>query len=126
MKRDPYLYDTWFDYVRLEEEALGDEADEIDEPQIARVREVYERAIANVPPAPDKRLWRRYIYLWLRYSVFEELTAKDGERARMVLAESRKVVPHGSFTFAKLCVRLHPHTPRGRAAPGRRPCRPLP
>jgi crooked neck len=25
---------------------------------------VYERAIANVPPADEKRYWQRYIYLW--------------------------------------------------------------
>ena len=91
--------------VRLEEEALdAAEPDDLDPDQLARVREVYERAIANVPPAPDKRLWRRYIYLWLRYAVFEELTCRDAERARMVLAECRKVVPHGTFTFAKVWV----------------------
>ena len=62
VKRDPYLYDAWFDFVKLEEEALGEyEPDEAaDESALARVREAYERAIANVPPAPDKRLWRRY------------------------------------------------------------------
>ncbi|KAK2649673.1 hypothetical protein Ddye_017162 [Dipteronia dyeriana] len=28
-----------------------------------RIREVYELAIANVPPAEGKRYWHRYIYL---------------------------------------------------------------
>ena len=65
---------------------------------------MYERALANVPPAPDKRLWRRYIYLWLRYAVFEELRVGDAGRARQVLAECRRVVPHSEFTFAKLWV----------------------
>lgn len=41
-----------------------------------RVREVYERAIAQVPPAQEKRLWRRYIYLWIKYALFEELETK--------------------------------------------------
>ena len=40
------------------------------------VREVYERAIANIPPAEEKRLWRRYIYLWINYALYEELLAK--------------------------------------------------
>lgn len=40
------------------------------------VRELYERAIANVPPAEEKRLWRRYIYLWINYALYEELEAK--------------------------------------------------
>jgi len=101
VRTDPYMYDAWFDYVRLEEEAVGDEREPSD---LARCREVYERAIANVPPAPDKRLWRRYIYLWLRYSVFEELVAADAERARLVLAECRRIVPHSVFTFAKLWI----------------------
>lgn len=40
------------------------------------VREVYERAIANVPPIPEKRHWKRYIYLWVNYALYEELEAK--------------------------------------------------
>ena len=45
-----------------------------------QVREVYERAIANVPPAPEKRYWQRYIYLWVKYALWEELEA-GGRRA---------------------------------------------
>jgi hypothetical protein len=41
-----------------------------------RVREVYERAIANFPPGDEKRHWRRYIFLWLYYAVFEESEAQ--------------------------------------------------
>ncbi len=59
----------WFDYARLEE-SNGD---------VEKVREVYERAIANVPPATEKKFWRRYIYLWINYSLFEELVAKVGQ-----------------------------------------------
>ena len=40
------------------------------------VREVYERAIANIPPAEEKKLWRRYIYIWINYALYEELGAK--------------------------------------------------
>jgi len=61
VRKNPTNYDTWFDYVRLEE-ANGD---------IAKARDVYERAIANVPPASEKRYWRRYIYLWINYALFE-------------------------------------------------------
>ncbi|KAJ1468808.1 hypothetical protein T484DRAFT_1854079 [Baffinella frigidus] len=39
VKERPYNYDAWFDYIRLEESA-GD---------AAKVREVYERAIAHKP-----------------------------------------------------------------------------
>jgi crooked neck len=59
-------YDVWFDYARLEE----------DNGDVDRVRDVYERAIAQVPPAEEKRYWRRYIYLWINYALYEELETK--------------------------------------------------
>lgn len=87
----PHDYDSWFDYLRLEE-GNGD---------VDIIRELYERAIANVPPAPEKRLWRRYIYLWLYYAIFEELQG-DNERAGAVYRGALEIVPHQQFTFAKL------------------------
>jgi crooked neck len=92
LKRNPNDYDLWFDYARLEE-VYG---------QIQRVRDVYERAIAHVPPASEKRLWKRYIYLWMYYAVFEELTACDMERTRQVYKQCLALLPHKQFTFAKL------------------------
>lgn len=90
--KDPRNYDAWFDYVRLEE-AEGN-AD--------RVREVYERAVANVPPLLEKRFWQRYMYLWINYALYEELEARDRERTRAVYRTALSVVPHGNFTFGKL------------------------
>jgi crooked neck len=78
---DPFNYDTWFDFARLEEDALralrddGEEEEQLDQ-AVTRVREVYERAVANVPMANEKRMWRRYIFLWLYYAAFEELETK--------------------------------------------------
>jgi crooked neck len=72
--KDPLNYDAWFDYIKLEESTGS----------IERIREVYERAVANLPPAPEKRYWRRYIYLWVKYALWEELEAKEPERAREV------------------------------------------
>lgn len=95
VKADPTDYDAWFAYARLEE-AGGD---------AAKVRDVYERAVAALPPASgpgDKRLWARYIYLWIYYAVYEEVDAKEPERAREVYRTALKVVPHAAFTFAKL------------------------
>lgn len=92
IKQNPRNYDTWFDYVKLEENA-GD---------VARIREVYERAIANKPPVMQKRYWRRYIYLWLYYALFEELQTGDLDKARAVYDALIKVVPHKMFSFAKI------------------------
>ncbi|KAK1337229.1 hypothetical protein QTO34_001852 [Cnephaeus nilssonii] len=66
VKANPHNYDAWFDYLRLVESDAEAET----------VREVYERAIANVPPIQEKRHWKRYIYLWVNYALYEELEAK--------------------------------------------------
>ncbi|CAM9184148.1 unnamed protein product [Ascophyllum nodosum] len=92
----PLDYDNWFDYLRLEE-STGD---------IDRAREVYERAIANLPPLAEKRYWRRYIYLWINYALFEELQAEDVQRTRQVYRACLDVIPHKSFTFAKMWLLL--------------------
>jgi crooked neck len=89
---DKFNYDVWFDYARLEEEAGATD----------RVREVYERAIGNIPPVSEKRYWRRYIYLWICYALFEELTSKDIERARDVYKACLELIPHKRFTFGKI------------------------
>ncbi|XP_052209350.1 uncharacterized protein LOC127812868 [Diospyros lotus] len=92
VKKNPLNYDLWFDYIRLEE-SVGSKD---------RVREVYERAIANVPPAAEKRYWQRYIYLWINYALYEELEAEDMERTREVYRECLKLIPHEKFSFAKM------------------------
>ncbi|KAK6935487.1 HAT (Half-A-TPR) repeat [Dillenia turbinata] len=92
VRKNPLNYDSWFDYIRLEE-SVGDKD---------RIREVYERAIANVPPAEEKRYWQRYIYLWINYALYEELDAGDVERTRDVYRECLKLIPHEKFSFAKI------------------------
>lgn len=78
LSHDSRNYDVWFDYTRLEEGALQDlrsegATKEEEEQAYGRVREVYERAIGQVPPGNEKRHWRRYIFLWLNYALFEEI-----------------------------------------------------
>ncbi|XP_069876598.1 crooked neck-like protein 1 [Dipodomys merriami] len=92
VRASPHNYDAWFDYLHLLESSA--EAD--------TVREVYERAIANVPPIQEKRHWKRYIYLWINYALYEELQAKDPERTRQVYQASLELIPHQDFTFAKM------------------------
>ncbi|RXK38500.1 pre-mRNA-splicing factor CLF1 [Tremella mesenterica] len=95
-------YDAWFSLARLEEDAYRAEKEDGENADPSRVREVYERAVANVPPATEKRYWRRYIFLWLQYAAFEEIDIKDYDRARDVYKAAIKLVPHRTFTFAKL------------------------
>ncbi|KAG5570892.1 hypothetical protein H5410_060658 [Solanum commersonii] len=92
VRKNPRNYDTWFDYIRLEE-SIGNKE---------RIREVYERAIANFPPAEEKWYWHRYIYLWINYALYEELDAQDMKRTRHVYKECLKTIPHHKFSFAKI------------------------
>ncbi|EON96850.1 putative pre-mrna-splicing factor clf1 protein [Phaeoacremonium minimum UCRPA7] len=92
VKENPKNYDIWIDYTRLEETS-GD---------IDRARDVYEKAVAQVPPTQEKRHWRRYIFLWIFYALFEELQTKDVERARQIYDTCLTLVPHKKFTFAKV------------------------
>ncbi|KAF8882457.1 hypothetical protein BD779DRAFT_1612457 [Infundibulicybe gibba] len=110
LAHDGRNYDVWFDYTRLEEGAwrdLRDEGSTDEELEAAsgRVRDVYERAISQVPPGGEKRHWRRYIFLWLDYALFEEIETKVStgyNRARQIYETAIKLVPHKQFTFAKL------------------------
>uniref|UniRef100_A0A6N2JXC9 Suppressor of forked domain-containing protein n=1 Tax=Salix viminalis TaxID=40686 RepID=A0A6N2JXC9_SALVM len=92
VRKNPLNYDAWVDYIRLEESVTNK----------GRIREVYERAIANVPPAQEKRYWQRYIYLWINYALYEELDAEDVERTQEVYRECLNLIPHEKFSFAKI------------------------
>lgn len=89
---NPQNYDAWFDYLRLIE-GEGD---------VDHIRETYERAISNVPPANEKNYWRRYIYLWINYALYEELETEDLERTRQIYKTCLELIPHKKFTFSKI------------------------
>jgi len=140
LKANPLSYDTWFEYGRLEEGAAStaasgpagrSPANPAWTAAAGRVREVYERAVANLPPCGDgvsagldpaaaKRLWSRYLYLWLRYAVWEELGAGDLARARAVHKAALAIIPHRVFTFGKLWVAAAHAAVRGRDLPSAR------
>ncbi|XP_016452009.1 uncharacterized protein LOC107776611 [Nicotiana tabacum] len=92
VRKNPMNYDAWFDYIRLEESVGNKE----------RIREVYERAIANVPPSEVKHYWQRYIYLWIYYALYEEIDTQDMERTREIYRECLKLIPHQKFSFTKI------------------------
>lgn len=101
LSADPYDYDTWFDYIRLEEgqASAGAAAEEVGD----KVRAVYERAVVQVPPVAEKRYWRRYIYLWINYALFEEVRpGGDPARTREVYQRCLGLIPHRVFTFGKV------------------------
>lgn len=95
IEKEPFNYDLWFDYCTLEEQSNVD---------IQRSRSIYERAVQNVPPVAEKRFWKRYIYLWLNFAIFEEDTAGRPEAAAEIYQRALNLVPHNEFTFAKLWI----------------------
>lgn len=98
VKEEPKNYDNWFALIRLEEEAAQEPSD------YDRVDEVYERAVAEVPPSDEKRHWRRYIFIWIYWALFTELIRKDMDRTKEIYSECLKLIPHKSFTFAKVWI----------------------
>jgi crooked neck len=94
LKQNPKNYDSWIDLARLEE--TGGNLD--------KVRDVYERAIAQIPPSHDKRHWRRYLYLFLFYATWEEMTTHDMERVAAIYQEGLKLIPHKKWTSAKMWI----------------------
>ena len=58
LAHDPTNYDAWFSLARLEEDAYRSDKVESEDGVRSgpgRVRETYERAVANVPPSGEKR-----------------------------------------------------------------------
>ncbi|CED82784.1 pre-mrna-splicing factor clf1 [Phaffia rhodozyma] len=111
LSHDANNYDAWISYARLEEDAYRSAREDgqttsAEELSPAKVRDVYERAVAQVPPGNEKRHWRRYVFLWLFYAAFEEVESKDYERARQVYKAALQLIPHRTFTFAKLWIQF--------------------
>lgn len=91
---NPLNYDAWFDLTNLE----------LSTGSFDRVRETFKEAVKNAPPAQEKRFWRRYIYLWINYAVFEELDANNIENANAVYEQVLNLIPHHIFTFSKIWI----------------------
>lgn len=94
VKNDPLDYDAWFEFAKLEE----------DHGDVSTVRDVYERAVANIPPAQEKQYWKRYIYLWIYYAIYEEIKMKDLDRASDVYQTCLDIIPHKKFSFSKIWI----------------------
>ena len=87
-------YDTWFDYTKLEEEYGMENS----------CREIYERAIGNVPPIKEKKYWKRYVYLWINYALYEECVCNNIEVTEEIYKNILDLIPHKEFTFSKVWI----------------------
>ena len=94
IKENNMDYDIWFDYTKLEEE-YGTENS---------CREIYERAISNVPLIKEKKYWRRYIYLWINYALYEECICNNIQVTEEIYKNVLDLIPHKEFTFSKIWI----------------------
>lgn len=95
LNSDPNDYDTWWAYIKLLETADG-----------ANLSTVFEQATKNIPlKTPTKSLsWRRYIYIWVKYALWEEFTNSNVDNSRNVWKNCLKIIPHKEFTFSKVWI----------------------
>ncbi|ONH69932.1 Pre-mRNA-splicing factor CLF1 [Cyberlindnera fabianii] len=91
LEQDPLDYDTWWAYLSL-----------LDDYPIQTRREAFENAVAHTPTSLEKVHWKRYIFLWIKYAIFEELYG-DVESARSIYKRATKITPK-QFTFSKLWI----------------------
>lgn len=101
LKKNKQDYDIWFDYIKLEESNMNQMNSKR---SIHRIRDLYERSISIIPLVDQKKYWKRYIYLWINYAIFEELYAEQIDRARHVYESILRILNTQSFTFKKLHV----------------------
>ena len=115
LAHNPYQYDAYFDLLQLEQA--------MPQPSPAAIRALFERAIAAVPKVASKRQWKRYIYLWIHFAVWEELEMRAFDRVKAVYEKALALLHPLGFSFAKLwllyaefCVRQKDSAARGRSS----------
>lgn len=97
LESDREDYDAWWSLLNIIE----------NENNPNELRQTYELAIANIPKDTVKSLrWRRYIMVYVRYALWEELIQNEPESAKTIWERAIAVVPHSKFTFGKLWINL--------------------
>lgn len=93
LKDDPQDYDTWWALITI----LQNHSKESD------VAKAFKSSISHAPNDRTKTIrWRRYIMLWVRYALWEELTNNDIDSARIIWSNCLKKIPHKLFSFGKV------------------------
>lgn len=122
LKEDSSNYDIWFNYIKMEEDCLDNVylINDIVEAHkrklkinnstnplevfYSKIRDLYERAISNIPIKEEKGYWKRYIYLWINYAMFEELVTLNTSRAEKIYMKALEIIPNKKFTFSKIWI----------------------
>jgi len=100
IQQDSLDYDSWFGLVKLMEEEYEASPKTTQDKEV--VRDVYERFISQTPPTTEKRHWRRYIWSWIYYAIWEELVGGDLTKCGQIYKACIDTLPNAQFTFAKI------------------------
>lgn len=93
--QDPRDYDSWWDYIKLQE------SDKLD----LEIAELLKNATLVSPIHTSKLTsWRRYVFLWIKLAWIQELNLVDINGARAIWKQALEVVAKQKFTFAKLWI----------------------
>lgn len=88
--------DSWWLYLDLLQEYFPEE-----------LLSGFERAITDCKPITMVKniQWKRYIYLWVRYLVYMELSNKEVSKIRELYKRLiNDIIPHKHFTFGKIWI----------------------
>ncbi|ODV89065.1 hypothetical protein CANCADRAFT_32441 [Tortispora caseinolytica NRRL Y-17796] len=92
LNSDPKNYSTWIAYLQM---AVGYFSAE-------RVRAIFDRAVSQIPEQKDKIVWKEFVYLFIYYALWEEVANEDIEKADKIYTDCLNLIPHKSFTVAKV------------------------
>lgn len=91
---NPHDYDSWWALLNLLEKSSDSD----------KIRSTYQNALR--PPLDNYKsfVWKRYIFLWIRYGLWLEFELKDIDGAREAWRSCVKTIPHQYFSFGKVWI----------------------
>lgn len=88
-------YDTWWELIKIREQSGS----------VQQIQKLFEEAVSTWPEDKEKlTVWRRYIFLWIKYALWEEFKQHRVEQAREVWKRALAVMSKQKFTFGKLWI----------------------
>lgn len=96
LKEDPQDFDTLWSLLNLLQQEQNPDA----------IRHWFSHIKTHKPPISGGKsvTWRRYVFLWIRYALWQEFEAQSIDDARSVWNDCLGVIPHTQFSFGKVWI----------------------
>ncbi|ODV84967.1 hypothetical protein CANARDRAFT_8101 [[Candida] arabinofermentans NRRL YB-2248] len=94
LDENPFAYETWWIYIELLAQISSND----------ELRLKFDLVTSKVPTSVEKTSWLRYIYIWIKYLVWEEKVFGDTDKVRNLYQKLLKIIPHKSFTFSRIWI----------------------